>query len=537
MRRHESSIPLFQQRIPKDVLAGARGAILTLPIGDKLVTRQITDKAIFVKISLGTREPSEAKIRHTTIAAYLEGVWQALRNGPTELTHKQSVALSGEIYKTLVAILEDNPPSPEFLETMLEADEQALAGELETNSLMIDRNGSKKRQSLETKFGGFVDYTLSSKALIVNQTSRDKLLNQIATAMSNATKTLKRYSDGDYSPDNTPSRFPEWEIKKTAAKVSITKLYDLWKGSEEQKQLSESTFEAYERTIRYFKKFLGHDDATRVTPDDVVAYKDFRLQEVNPRTGKAASPRTVKDGDLVALKSIFGWAVNNKKLSNNPAKDISIKVRKKAVVRDAFFSRSEASSLLKASKAYKGTGREYKPTVLAKRWMGWICAYTGARVGEIAQLRRSDIYRDEEDGIWVFRITPEAGGVKNKKFRIVPIHAHLIEEGIIDALLQRPDGYLFLSIKEGEPVRGARKACTNRVREFMRTIIIDPNIQPIHGWRHSFKTYGLEAEIEGRVLDILQGHSLDTDGKNYGGDSTLRTRGNAIKKFPKYPIE
>ena len=32
--------------------------------------------------------------------------------------------------------------------------------------------------------------------------------------------------------------------------------------------------------------FLGHDDAKRVTPEDVVRFKDHRLASVNPRTGK-----------------------------------------------------------------------------------------------------------------------------------------------------------------------------------------------------------------------------------------------------------
>jgi len=416
MRRNDTSIPHFSQRIPKDILSKVRGSTLSIPVGEVLIQRQVTDKAFTVKVSLGTRDPSEAKIRHATILAYLESVWQSHRNGPMQLTHKQTVALAGEIYNTWVGIMEENPASPEFWSHIQKLDKQALDGEYGINSLMIDRDGSLKRQSMENRFGGFVDHALSNKALIVDQESRDKLLNQIASAMSEATKTLKRYSEGDYTPDNTTHKFPEWQRTPQAAKVSLSRLYDLWK-QEELEHLSESTFEAYERTIRYFKKFLGHDDASRITPEDVVAFKDHRLQLINPRTGKTVSPRTVKGGDLAALKSIFGWAVTNRKLTSNPAKDISVKVRKKPTVRDNFFSRTEATSLLNAARSYKGTGREYEKTVLAKRWVCWICAYTGARVGEIAQLRKSDIFQDE--GIWIFRITPEAGGVKNKKFRKV----------------------------------------------------------------------------------------------------------------------
>ena len=38
-------------------------------------------------------------------------------------------------------------------------------------------------------------------------------------------------------------------------------------------------------------------------------------------------------------------------------------------------------------------------------------AYSGARVNEITQLRKEDIY--EEDGIEVMRLTPDAGTIKS----------------------------------------------------------------------------------------------------------------------------
>ena len=43
--------------------------------------------------------PSEAKIRQAQGAAHLEGLWRSLRAGSQRLTHKQTVALSGELYR------------------------------------------------------------------------------------------------------------------------------------------------------------------------------------------------------------------------------------------------------------------------------------------------------------------------------------------------------------------------------------------------------------------------------------------------------
>ena len=47
--------------------------------------------------------------------------------------------------------------------------------------------------------------------------------------------------------------------------------------------------------------------------EDVVRFKDAHLAEINPRTGKPVSPKTVNDSDLTGLKTLFGWAVQNRK--------------------------------------------------------------------------------------------------------------------------------------------------------------------------------------------------------------------------------
>ena len=99
MKRSGSSNHHFRQRIPTDVVEKARGSKLLLPIGDERVPVTISPKATEVKASLRTADPSAAKIRQAAVATYLEGFWQSLRHGPTKLTHKQCVALAGEVYR------------------------------------------------------------------------------------------------------------------------------------------------------------------------------------------------------------------------------------------------------------------------------------------------------------------------------------------------------------------------------------------------------------------------------------------------------
>ena len=58
-------------------------------------------------------------------------------------------------------------------------------------------------------------------------------------------------------------------------------------------------------------KYLKHDDANRVTEADMLAFKDHRL--------KTVSAKTLRDGDLPAIRSVFGWGVDHRKLAKNPA--------------------------------------------------------------------------------------------------------------------------------------------------------------------------------------------------------------------------
>lgn len=281
-----------------------------------------------------------------------------------------------------------------------------------------------------------------------------------------------------------------------------------------------------------FVAFLGHDDASRVTGDDVIRFKDHRLAEVNPRTGKPISPKTVKDSDLSGLKSIFGWAVSNRRMSENHATGITIKLGKKVKLRPKGFTDEEAQALLKAAWTYK-PGREHPKLAAAKKWTPWLCAYTGARIGEMVQLRKEDVRQVGEH--WVLTITPEAGTVKTNEAREVVLHSHLVELGFPTFVASCGPGHLFLTPKPDGTVLGPLQTAKNRVTEFVRKVVTDPNVQPNHGWRHRLKTVGLEVGMAPRVLDAMQGHSPNTAGDTYG-DVTIKALALEVAKIPVYKI-
>ena len=129
---------------------------------------------------------------------------------------------------------------------------------------------------------------------------------------------------------------------------------------------------------------------------------------------------------------------------------------------------------------------------------------------------------------------PGEGNVKDKQAREVPLHDDLIARGFVLFVEAAEDGaYLFLEAKPGDDIQGRWQATKNRLTEFAREVVKDRNVQPNHGWRHTFKTIGHEAGIQDSVLDAICGHAPKTVGGGYGS-VTLAAKAKALKLFPRF---
>jgi integrase len=569
VRRSDSSKEQFLQRIPKDLLARAARLSLSIPLdSNTTVHLTISPKAEAVRFSLRTRDPSETKTRHARATAYLETVWRALRqDAPIPLTNRQATALAGQLYRawalgeggerttsvTIDRLSRERRPDYEsadhgnpdstpdiwekaagFLDTVEEADAK-FHEEAESQEAQSDPNPARP---LEKTFGPLIDRLLLAEGIRrVDPASREMLLRAFRLALKDAFEARRRNASGDYSSDPKAERFPEFEAKASPpppqhkAPPTLTGLLKDWQREAQRKP---STFESYRNTMASLVGFLGHDDASRVTPADILRFKDHRLATINPRTGRPISAKTVKDSDLAGLRTIFGWAVANLRLPSNPALGLTIKLSKPAKLRSKGFTDEEATAILSAaSRLQRGPG-ERSQTLAAKRWVPWLCAYTGARVGEMAQLRKQDVTCVGKH--WVIRVTPEAGTVKTNEARTIVLHPHLIEQGFPAFVQSAPPGHLFLNAPPGDgDIRGVWQATKNRLAEFARSIVTDPNVAPNHGWRHRFKTVGMEAGIAPRILDAIQGQAARSVADTYG-DVTVSTMAREIGKLPRIVI-
>jgi len=148
-------------------------------------------------------------------------------------------------------------------------------------------------------------------------------------------------------------------------------------GEAEAVSITSARTESYRNTMKRLVVFLRHDDASRVTVEDVLASKTTDLAKMNIRTGKPISAKTIKDSDLAGLKAVFGWAVRNRRIPTNPAQGVTIKLGKK-VRRDQRFHGDERRPSWTHAIPPRAR-RKRKRRSRQRAWAPWLCAYTGAR--------------------------------------------------------------------------------------------------------------------------------------------------------------
>jgi len=279
-------------------------------------------------------------------------------------------------------------------------------------------------------------------------------------------------------------------------------------------------------------KLVGHSDASRLTDDDVRNWRNKKLETL--------SSKTVGDVYMASVRAVLNWAVAEKKIPRNPAGDVKVRKQKKAKTREKGFRDDEALAILKFCRTYQSKevanprNREAPKTTAAKRWASVLCAFTGARIVEIMQLRKEDVRK--EGDVHVIRITPDAGSVKTGQFRDVPLHKQIIDEGFLKFIESSSSGPLFHSSDPENALTGARTVA-GRVSEWLRdSEIIPDGVQPNHAWRHRFKTIANDLGLPERVVDAIQGHAGRTAGDGYG-DVTVIAKSRVIAQYPEYELD
>lgn len=464
------------------------------------------------RIAVAERKAQVANGKPIVPGRYLLPVDQiALRNYNERLAFDMELRNSNAIYARIG--IDDQ---------MIELLREGVAGCLDDDTLKTlvgDRIDRYRRLGNTTAIFGTLEWRTLACAMCVSE------LEALGRAMER--------HEGDFT--GTPehpllTNVETVAVTEEAEPVRLRSLFDLYIAELKTNGRGSGAEKRWRPIIEDLISFACTKDARKITKKTILEWKDFKL--------KTLAPRTVRDVYLTAVNAVFNWAVSNDFLDANPATTVKLRVTPKAVTRPKGFTREEATAILKFTLAYKpiqldNPQTQEKPqTSAAKKWAALICAFTGARISEVTQLRKEDIRIEGE--IPVMRITPDAGKVKTRQYRDVPLHKQIVEKGFLDFVAASADGPLFYPTMKGKRVADPAQTVSGRISTWLqREGVIPEGVSPNHGWRHAFKTTGREVEIDSRILDAIAGHAARTAGEQYG-DVTIIAKKKAIDKLPSF---
>ena len=127
---------------------------------------------------------------------------------------------------------------------------------------------------------------IAGKVLKIERGSRVLVLAEFRRSLVQALELRARNAESDYSPDPLADRFPTWDPPRGAAAIDTAKALGLleavegWWEEQRAVGLAESTYVNYRGAFRKLAAFLGHDEARRVSPEDVIRFFTLVAEEV-----------------------------------------------------------------------------------------------------------------------------------------------------------------------------------------------------------------------------------------------------------------
>lgn len=519
----DSSVWNFRTRTPSDIVRSLDNDRALLAFDECMGSPAFVVQpriGVEVKFSVKTRDLAVAEIRKEQAKLVLSKLWAARRSEPRQLSHMQILGLARLVHELYVEQFQQDPGdraawiahkalNRAVKEGRLVAvppivpgqrpDERELANEQFGEDLTAGINAlpvlPDLDQGLENRFGVLCDWVLTQHTMRVDYATRKRLLAAIAIAGQSGPRRLKDNADSIYGTDTYVEQYPIFVRERT-----LTEAFEAWRI---ETRPSPSTLSSWKGHVRSLQQFLGHEQIPRLSKHDIVGWKDQLVQD-------GMSAKTINDGYLACIKRLLSFEVTNHRLAANVAEKITVSTRGRAGESQLPYSNDEVVRLLKLAKEQTSNG---------PRWLPWLAALSGSRIGEVAQLWGCRI-KQSDDG-WFMAIKPaeDGGRLKNKwSERDTPIHPAIIDQGFLDFVARRGQGPLFYGKSSGDPnKKHASKGVSNKVGEWVRAQdgFQDPRKAPNHAFRHWFKTELGGLQVPDSLSDSIAGHGKKSEADKY----------------------
>ncbi|MEH3146256.1 MAG: hypothetical protein PGN34_13105 [Methylobacterium frigidaeris] len=317
------------------------------------------------------------------VTGRIEALRAAAKGEGRGLNHREAHGLAGQWYAWFVAQREQDPGTAEEWNLFAERLQDARAGSAQARELPDDTDyddeespaGRRRMRALVSELGQVASF-LGEQGMRLTEEATHAFLDIVEGELFAVALTLRRRSEGDYGPDARLERHPEFRpsAREKAAGLTCWSLFEAWVG---ERKPGASTVNRWRVVFRALDAYFEGRDIATITGDDAIAWKGTL---VTPER----SAKVVNEVWLRAAGVGFGWAKDNKRIPLNPFEGVSVAVGKAAPkVREREFLDEEWRIILAATTA-ETHGRVAAHNLAARRWVPWICAYTGSRP------RRSD---------------------------------------------------------------------------------------------------------------------------------------------------
>lgn len=331
---------------------------------------------------------------------------------------------------------------------------------------------------------------------------------------------------------------------------TITEAYEAWKkggASRGSRKPSDRTLLEAERSVRLFTEWHGDirlGDLTREAAREFsvalgsvptrlpaelrkLPLRDLLKQDLK---GYVTQHAATINKTLTILSAIVSHAEAAGSLDSVPGfknpfvKGIKHRVDEKAEEKRQAFNAADLKAIFStgvyvSGHRPKGGGGE------AAYWLPLLALLSGARQGELAQLRVMDVTQDAETGVWYLDIGTAGGrSIKTASSRRkIPLHPELERIGLLRyraSLLDtgsKPDSPLWPHVEadnEGRPNGPWSKWFNRYLRDKAG---IEDRTKVFHSFRHTFKELARAAKLAEDVHDALTGHTGGGVGRQYGG--------------------
>lgn len=334
------------------------------------------------------------------------------------------------------------------------------------------------------------------------------------------------------------------------AQFTVTQLISRYRADRERAHGCESTDRKYAHVFRALEEALGPDKLVRdIRREDCRAVRDFlgrvpsnaskrypklslteaiKLAEIN---GVARLSPTTVASYMNNLSALLNWAVEEELAERNPAKGLVEKAR--AQVKRRGFTPDELKHVFGALAPMRFTHPH-------RFWVPALALFTGARAGELCQLRVSDMIL--EQNIWCLdfsEFNTEGRRVQDKSLktaaseRVLPIHGEIIKAGFreyVEQQTRQGSEMIFPQLASG--TKGSYSHEFSKFfGRFLDGIGLSQPALVLHSFRHGFRDACRAKNIPEETSRALGGWATTNEAARYGNRAMVSVLNRAMRKL------